>query len=604
MNGMSSRQPTLQRALGLRCLGACTLAILVAACGKAKGPLTSSSSHWVVCQGDSDCSILGEAVRCGAEGYCLDGESDGGLPVSGDPTSSSVDATFPIQEEGGPAALEIDESFLYWTTGDELRRSTILGGEVVTLATGQGIGRPRVGGDFVYFTDSVAGTVSRVPRAGGTVQQIGVGENASDVAVTTDTVYWATSGAFIRDGSIMAAALDGSNPRVLGENLAHPQGLAVDDEFVYFASGSSECIALEEGGASCFGGGVNRVPRVGGAAEQIDAEGTPTEVLLTERGLYWMLGIRVMFAPHGEPARQLVEALGEGTGPIAIDAQALYWGTGERVLRLPLAGGQPQRLVGDLEGTRGIAVSEDWVYVAETGRRRIQRVAKDGSSNQPTGPITGPCPTPVGEPGEIALTPRADENLELLALSLEPDALTASQANYERIVADMRSIRALQPAIASIGFFAPNDGKTLSVGFTDIALESVRAGDYSAWDCLNDFYELESQSIVGIFNPSVRLKLAGIYNLGVLAELYRQLPGVEYADPDSGTGDGSSLCVGREGTRYEYVVDRAGGDCPAGCTEHEARRFVSSSAGVVQALEAWNSLNDPITPDWFVQICR
>ena len=53
------------------------------------------------------------------------------------------------------------------------------------------------------------------------------------------------------------------------------------------------------------------------------------------------------------------------------------------------------------------------------------------------------CPMPLGSAEELALTPRADTNLELLALSLDVGHLTATQVTYERVVADIGALRAV-----------------------------------------------------------------------------------------------------------------------------------------------------------------
>ena len=106
-----------------------------------------------------------------------------------------------------------------------------------------------------------------------------------------------------------------------------------------------------------------------------------------------------------------------------MDADAFYLSSGGRgrVIKIDLDGGQPKSVVTDLGTTGGIAVDRDWVYVAATSQGRILRVAKDGSAAKPRGPITGPCPKPVGTAEQVAATPRADANLEMLALHLDGD---------------------------------------------------------------------------------------------------------------------------------------------------------------------------------------
>jgi hypothetical protein len=50
------------------------LAVIAMACGKAAGPSSSSSSHWLVCELDADCTSAGSEARCASDGYCVDVE--------------------------------------------------------------------------------------------------------------------------------------------------------------------------------------------------------------------------------------------------------------------------------------------------------------------------------------------------------------------------------------------------------------------------------------------------------------------------------------------------------------------------------------------------
>jgi hypothetical protein len=255
----------------------------------------------------------------------------------------------------------------------------------------------------------------------------------------------------------------------------------------------------------------------------------------------------------------------------------------------------------------GIAVDDEWVYVAATSAGRILRVAKDSSANQPSGPITGPCPTPVGTAEEIAATPRADTNLELLALRFERSGVTASQLAYDRVLADVTAIRAAAPELADVGYFAGHDGKQLVLSPDDRTAQSIEAGEYSAWDCLNDFYGVEAlevrRQLGGTF---VLLTLKGIYALDQLSTLYEKLPGIESAGSNVGGGDGPTICARRapgDMARIEYVVDRAGGDCPAGCNTHDAQLFASSAPGVVEAIDSWSTGPGGNAPEWYGRIC-
>jgi hypothetical protein len=149
------------------------------------------------------------------------------------------------------------------------------------------------------------------------------------------------------------------------------------------------------------------------------------------------------------------------------------------------------------------------------------------------------------------------------------------------------------------------DGRSLSVAFSDVAAQSLAAGEYTAWDCLNEAYGLAALQRGDIYGSTwVLLKLDGIYNIPLLAELYARLPGVSKAEADRLLGDGSTICASRAAGRYEYVIDRAGGDCPGGCTEHEAHRFSSESSGQIDVLDVWSSESAEPAPAWFGALCR
>jgi hypothetical protein len=513
-------------------------------------------------------------------------------------------------DEAQVSALALDGDFLYWVAGPVLRRAPLAGGAPTTLARGQQLQNLAVLGEQVYFTDA-AGTVSRVSRSGGDVEAIGGGESPYGLAVADGTVYWGNTAHSIDDGSIAAADLDGGNPRVLATGLAQPAGLVVHDGFVYFTSTSLSCFGSSEGYGGCTGGGVSRVSIAGGNAEVVDPQGTPFALVGDGTGLYWVRSSPRPGLMHtaydGGGTVQLTRLVGADLGPLAVDADGVYVGTSDGVFQVPLEGGEAVKLKGDLSGTGGIVTRGDRLYVSEPGAGKIRIVAKDGSSNRPTGPIAGPCPAAIGSAEEIALTPRADTNLELLALQLEPERITSDQATYERVVADIAAIRALAPELADIDYRPPHDGKTVNVWFDDITTQSIHDGDYSAWNCLNEFYGPATLTIheFTITNDLMEIELKGIYDVDRLAQLYAQLPGAEGASSNGSIGGGPTICAWRSGERYEYVIDRAGGDCPSGCTSHEAHHFASDPAGQVSALEVWQSPDSaPLpAPEWYTRVC-
>jgi hypothetical protein len=234
-------------------------------------------------------------------------------------------------------------------------------------------------------------------------------------------------------------------------------------------------------------------------------------------------------------------------------------------------------------------------------------MASSGSGVPAGGGAANPfaeCPTPLGTAEELALTPRADTNLELLALTLDAGHLTATQATYERVVADIGALRALAPSLATVVFTGPHDGHTLRITFGPDATGALAAGTYTAWDCLLDAYRAEIGYVTDIFPTyAPMLDLDGIFDMPRLARVFEQLPDVS-VDINAFDG-GRTLCASRDGEHYEYVVDRTNGGCdaPPRCTG-SARHFASDAAGEVTVLESWTARDDAPAPGWFRDVCN
>src|SRR6187402_2787929 len=64
------------------------------------------------------------------------------------------------------------------------------------------------------------------------------------------------------------------------------------------------------------------------------------------------------------------------------------------------------------------------------------------------GGAAGSCMVSVPSPAVIASTPRADTNLELLALRLS-SGVVAEQAIYDRVVRDVAAIREADPSLST-----------------------------------------------------------------------------------------------------------------------------------------------------------
>lgn len=139
-----------------------------------------------------------------------------------------------------------------------------------------------------------------------------------------------------------------------------------------------------------------------------------------------------------------------------------------------------------------------------------------------------------GDPLDVAATPRADRDAEILALGLAPELLVARQDRYDVIEADLAAIRALQPGLEDVHVECEvPDGYAFWFDAIDV-VGAVWLGLYRAWDCHNAFYGIEHHA-VGEGGDVRRIDGLGfaVRVTGVLApsfiEAYRTLPGLEDA---------------------------------------------------------------------------
>jgi hypothetical protein len=188
----------------------------------------------------------------------------------------------------------------------------------------------------------------------------------------------------------------------------------------------------------------------------------------------------------------------------------------------------------------------------------------------------------------------ADENLELLALRFST-GFYADPVVYRRLQRDIESIRTINSKMRSIHYFKPNDGRTLLLFFDPKALTQAKSHQYDHWNCLNSYFgaTVTDYSRFGY----IEIRLRGPYKLENVAELYKRLPGVSQVDTSHTVGDGSTIYVTRRDTDWVYIFDIAGGDCPAGCTEHELHYFKVCPDGKAREIAMCAHGCEP-PPDW------
>ncbi|MGZ5967112.1 MAG: hypothetical protein ACXWP4_05555 [Polyangiales bacterium] len=221
--------------------------------------------------------------------------------------------------------------------------------------------------------------------------------------------------------------------------------------------------------------------------------------------------------------------------------------------------------------------------------------ATDGGAPGDTGtplPDAGCAVDPGATPAEPAATPRADPEAEQLALTLGT-RIVADQATYDRVVRDLAAIRKAHPEVADLHVFF-RFVQSMRVFFDRPTIDALRAGTYHGWDCLDGQYGGVDQKDYSVATDgsggSTTLKLRGFYATDRLACRYLTAPGVtQVQEGDVLIGDGSTVFAWTEGDAFHYAFDRAGGDCPAGCTTHDVSHFRSTPDGAVTLVDTFKT---------------
>ena len=164
-----------------------------------------------------------------------------------------------------------------------------------------------------------------------------------------------------------------------------------------------------------------------------------------------------------------------------------------------------------------------------------------------------------GSAAEIAATPRADSSVETLALVLS-SGITARQATYDRLAADIAAVKAEHPELADANFHLRYTPNTLLLTLTPEAAAAARAGTYREWDCLNDWYDVVNVQTLHPLNVAI-VTFRGLLRTDRLAPEYLALDGVLAAEqsfltlPPFLPVPPDMICAFTEGARYHYLVE-------------------------------------------------
>jgi hypothetical protein len=217
----------------------------------------------------------------------------------------------------------------------------------------------------IYWTSSEAGTVTKMPIAGGSQTVLATGQKgATGIAVDASSVYWAT---YLNNALTKMPQTGGpfGNLYSAVDPQDGPFAVAVDASNVYWTS--------------FWGGTVLAMPKKGGAAPTTlfsGANTNPDGVAVDATYLYFSYlgnveptdGTTIMKLPLAGGAPTTVTTVPTVVSDIAVDASRIYWTTeyDGTVVQMPLGGGSPTTLVSGLFYPDGIAVDAAAIYWTTT----------------------------------------------------------------------------------------------------------------------------------------------------------------------------------------------------------------------------------------------
>ena len=192
----------------------------------------------------------------------------------------------------------------------------------------------------------------------------------------------------------------------------------------------------------------------------------------------------------------------------------------------------------------------------------------------------------------------ASEEARLMALSLSGE-LQPPQALARDIEAHLAQIRArygnIDTAINALSYHPPWVPSRILLRVDAATIQQIKEGTYRAWDALNLKYQHSETKIHSSF---VALNFDGILHPRSLANLYADLPGVQYAEPDGYVGDSPNIYPRSTPSGLTYLFREAWGDCPSGCIYSKYWYFAITSTGP-QLIGAWNPQDQPAQPTWW-----
>jgi hypothetical protein len=219
-------------------------------------------------------------------------------------------------------------------------------------------------------------------------------------------------------------------------------------------------------------------------------------------------------------------------------------------------------------------------------------------------PDAAVCPSVALDATQLAASPRAEPELEQLALKVDNRAtgngtFMASDETYARIVHDVYEARALEPELEDVTYLDSSDGRSMVVILTKNAYEKYLVGNFHAWDCLNESFEVEStQPRTSGLNPTeVLIRFPHLFNPHMLSREYvgRGAHGIQVAltgaIDENGLAaerpDGPTICLQAGDSTWYYVFVDTDGPCEFQCERGTSYFVTSTPDGEVVIRDVW-----------------
>jgi hypothetical protein len=282
-----------------------------------------------------------------------------------------TDATAPLETDAGPDGAPTD-------AGSGASNVTVVARNLHASAA------VAVDMNAIYWVDEAGGEVLRAPKRGGLTMTLygdsGGGGFSPGSSITVDggDVYWTSDVEQnkVRRSSLMHLEKNGGRPTLVASSTtAHLQSVVVDEQSIYWVTGSAVMRAPKSGGQA--------VQLLGGqsGADAVAVDDTDAYVACagTEAKQYGDGAVMVVAKKGG--ATKVLSAGSPHAANVQIDAKNVYWQAATGVMKVPKAGGAATVLAPLVAPIDDLALDDAYVYFAAhkgPADGTIARVKKDG----------------------------------------------------------------------------------------------------------------------------------------------------------------------------------------------------------------------------------